>query len=414
MINSSLALVLSRGLNSFFNLIGFFIISKTLNLDDLGSIVFSLSLAGLLGILVNLGLGDILMSSLSTAKFNVGSIIGSAMILKFLGLMLCLLTILIINFFENPIYQWVNIIIGLSLLVEVFIAYESYFYINKKSGVIVIANVTSGLIGLLLKLIVIYFFMSVWMLALTYLIESIIRSGLLYFKAFKLSLKIDSNFIKENLPKIGYVVLSGASMVIIFKIDQLMIRYLLTKSDLAVYSVAVKITEVWIFICIALSNYKFESILKALKHSVKLFEKKIINLYKNVIIISLTIVLVILIGSSTFISLLYGDKFLESLPILYIYIISLPFMFINNASWKYFIPLDKQKFASIKLLIGAIVNIVLNFTLIPLLGLTGAAISTVISMFFVAIYGNLFFKKTKRNFNLIIKSIKYIYYVDWK
>ena len=412
MINSSLALILSRGLNSFFNIIGFFIISKTLNLDDLGSLVFSLSLAGLLGIFVNLGLGDILMNSLSKAKFKAGNIIGSAMILKFFGLVLCLLMILIINLFENPIYQWVNIIIGLSLLVEVFIAYESYFYIHKKSGVIVIANITSGFIGLLLKLIVVYFFMSVWMLALTYLIESIIKSGLMYFKASTISLKIDSNYIKENLPKIGYVVLSGASMVIIFKIDQLMIRYLLTKSDLAVYSVAVKITEVWIFICIALSNYKFESILNALKYSVELFENKIINLYKKVILISLIIILVIFIGSSTFINLLYGDKFLESLPILYIYIISLPFMFINNASWKYFIPMNIQKFASIKLLVGAIINIVLNFALIPLLGLKGAAISTVISMLFVSIYGNLFFTKTKRNFTLILKSIKNIYYVN--
>lgn len=414
MINSSLALVLSRGLNSCFNIIGFFIISKTLNLEDLGSLVFSLSLAGFLGIFVNLGLGDILMNSLSIAKFKIGSIIGSAIILKLFGFILCLLMILIINLFENPTYQCVNIIIGLSLLVEIFIAYESYFYIQKKSSVIVIANITSGFIGFLLKLIVVYFFMSIWMLALTYLIESIIKSGVLYFKASTISLKIDSNYLKENLPKIGYVVLSGASMVIIFKIDQLMIRYLLTKSDLAVYSVAVKITEVWIFICIALSNYKFESILKSLKYSIELFENKIINLYKTVILISLIIILVIYTGSSTFINLIFGDKFSESLPILYIYIISLPFMFINNASWKYFIPLNIQKLASIKLLIGAIINIILNFTLIPLLGLKGAAISTVITMFFVSIFGNLFFTKTKRNFTLILKSIKNIYYVSQK
>tara|TARA_B100001094_G_C17796852_1_gene607160 strand:+ start:101 stop:370 length:270 start_codon:yes stop_codon:yes gene_type:complete len=89
-------------------------------------------------------------------------------------------------------------------------------------------------------------------------------------------------------------------------------------------------------------------------------------------------------------------------------------MFINNASWKYFIPLNIQKFASIKLLIGAIINIILNFILIPFLGLQGAAISTVITILFVAIFGNLFFTKTKRNFTLILKSIQTIYRVQQK
>ena len=405
MMNSSLALVLSRGLNSVFNIIGFFIISKTLNLEDLGSLVFSLSLAGLLGIFVNLGLGDVLMNSLSIAKFKIGSILGSAIVLKIVGFILCILIIYIINLSENPTYQFVNIIIGLSLLVEIFIAYESYFYFQKKSSVIVIANIASGFVGLLLKSVVVYCFMSIWMLALTYLLESIIKSGVLYFNARTISLKIDSNYLKENLPKIGHVVLSGASMVVIFKIDQLMIRYLLTKPELAVYSVAVKITEIWIFICIALSNYKFESILKSYKYSFELFECQIINLYKTVILISLIIISLIFIGSSAFVNLIFGDKFSESIPILYIYIISLPFMFINNASWKYFIPLNIQKFASIKLLVGAVINIILNFTLIPLLGLKGAAIATVITMVYVSIFGNLLFTKTKRNFSLILKSI---------
>lgn len=346
------------------------------------------------------------MNSISLARYRVGSIIGSALTLRSGGFIFCVIIILSLNLVDEKANQLLNIIIISSLVVEVFNTYESYFYVKRKSEVIVLANLISGSIGLVLKIIVVHNFIFLWTLALPYLVESIIKSAILYFYGRRIKLELKRDYLQETIPKLSFVFLSGASMVIIFKIDQVMINYFLPKSDLAIYSVAVRITEVWIFICIAISNFQFESILKSLESSVELFDQKIIQLYKKVICISLAIIIGVFILSSTFVELFFGDKFIESIQILNIYILSLPFLFLNNASWKYFIPLKLEKFATIKLFIGALINIVLNLLLIPKFGLIGAAISTVIAMVFISVYGNLLFKKTRNNYQLIKKSVK--------
>jgi Na+-driven multidrug efflux pump len=56
-------------------------------------------------------------------------------------------------------------------------------------------------------------------------------------------------------------------------------------------------------------------------------------------------------------------------------------------------------------ILGAILNIVLNFILINKFGLTGAAISTLISYAFVGLFYDLFFKELRINFKLKLKSI---------
>jgi Na+-driven multidrug efflux pump len=56
-------------------------------------------------------------------------------------------------------------------------------------------------------------------------------------------------------------------------------------------------------------------------------------------------------------------------------------------------------------ILGAILNIVLNFILINKFGLTGAAISTLISYAFVGLFYDLLFKELRINFKMKLKSI---------
>jgi len=48
--------------------------------------------------------------------------------------------------------------------------------------------------------------------------------------------------------------------------------------------------------------------------------------------------------------------------------------------------------------LGAVLNVICNLWLIPLLGIVGAALATIISYFIAAYLSLLFFKKTRDNF----------------
>ncbi|MEH6992830.1 polysaccharide biosynthesis C-terminal domain-containing protein, partial [Neobacillus drentensis] len=80
-----------------------------------------------------------------------------------------------------------------------------------------------------------------------------------------------------------------------------------------------------------------------------------------------------------FITLLYGTEFSSAYIVTIIIFIGIISMTIYKILYPYYVSNGLQKFCYKVLLIGAIVNVILNFALIPLFGIEGAAISSVLS-----------------------------------
>ena len=59
-------------------------------------------------------------------------------------------------------------------------------------------------------------------------------------------------------------------------------------------------------------------------------------------------------------------------------------------------------------IIALFINLLLNFTLIPIYGIIGAAISTLVSQLCGLILSNLFFKKLKMFLRIQLKSLNFI------
>ena len=67
------------------------------------------------------------------------------------------------------------------------------------------------------------------------------------------------------------------------------------------------------------------------------------------------------------------------------------------------------KISLIRTLVGAIINIILNIILIPILGLIGAAVTTIISYTFATILLLLFYKETRGQVAMMLRS-----FIFWK
>jgi Na+-driven multidrug efflux pump len=84
------------------------------------------------------------------------------------------------------------------------------------------------------------------------------------------------------------------------------------------------------------------------------------------------------------------------------------FVFWGVASSRWLISENLQVFLTINTCIGAILNILLNYILIPKIGIAGAAWATLISYFVASYLCLLFFKKTRINFINLTKSIFFV------
>ena len=97
-------------------------------------------------------------------------------------------------------------------------------------------------------------------------------------------------------------------------------------------------------------------------------------------------------------NLLYGEKYIGAGQVLMIQTWAGVFVFLGVASSSWLTSENLQTIAFYRTLAGAIINIVLNLFLIPIYGIVGAAIATLVSYMFAGFLFDLFNSNTKKIF----------------
>ena len=112
-----------------------------------------------------------------------------------------------------------------------------------------------------------------------------------------------------------------------------------------------------------------------------------------------------LLLSEKLIILLFGAPYLPSVGLLNLYIFSGVFVGLSTLSDRWYQLNNYSDFIFYKSLCGALTNIALNYFLIKLFGVWGAAVSTVLTLFFLVYIFDLFSKKTRPLLLLKISSL---------
>ena len=115
----------------------------------------------------------------------------------------------------------------------------------------------------------------------------------------------------------------------------------------------------------------------------------------------------VLIFSSPIVNILYGAEYQKASSILSVSIWSGTFAMLGSATSIWLITENLQKYTTFFMFSGALVNIILNYFLIPIIGGYGAAIATLASQFIANIVTPMFFKDTKINTLMIYKSFTF-------
>jgi PST family polysaccharide transporter len=120
--------------------------------------------------------------------------------------------------------------------------------------------------------------------------------------------------------------------------------------------------------------------------------------------ITFSCALLITFCSGFIIKTCYGESFIDAAPILSIHIWTGVFYFLGMAGSRFYIIENLQRLHFRRTFFGAILNIALNFILIPRYGGVGAAIGILITQFFVSYFVEIFSQKTRVLFILKSKS----------
>ncbi len=360
-------------------------IARYLGPEHFGLLSYAQSYAGLFMVIATLGLNTVIVRELVKDERKRDLLLGTAFILQLLGAILVIVILsLTIKLTSNDSFTNILIfIIAFSTFFKSFNVIDFYFQSKVLSKFTVYANMILLLISSIIKILLILNEASLIYFAYIILFESFILAiGFIYFYTknnisifnWKFDKKLAISLLKDSWP----LILSGIVITVYMKIDQVMIQSMLGSESVGQYAAAVRLSEAWYFIPMIIASSLFPAIINAKSISKELYYTRLQKLYDLMVWMGIAIAIPMTFLSNWIIELLYGNEYNLAGDVLMLHIWAGVFVFLGVAFSKYLIAENQTKKAFYRTTLGAIINIILNYLLIPIYGINGAAIATII------------------------------------
>lgn len=220
-------------------------------------------------------------------------------------------------------------------------------------------------------------------------------------KLWRWSFPRAKSLLKESFP----LLLSGLTIMIYMKIDQVMLGEMVGDRAVGVYTAATRISEAWYFIPTAIIVSVTPSIYKAMEQSKTAYYQYVGRLLRLMNLMAIIVAVPVTVLAPNIIQLFYGAEFLQSSSVLVIHIWAAIFVFMGVATLPCFIAEGLTDLTLRRTLLGAVINVVLNLLLIPRYTVVGAAVATVISQAVASYLSHAFHSKTRKLFQLQTRSL---------
>jgi PST family polysaccharide transporter len=390
-------------------------VARYLGVNDYGLFNYALAFVSLFSPIFTLGLDDVVVNRIVHESSHKEEILGTTFWLKLLGgivsvLMVC--GIFLLTERDPSKLSNISLIVILSItgIFRASDTIEIWFQSQVQSKYAVIAKNIAYLINTFIKVALILTKQPLLAFAWVTLAEfamSAIGLAIAYrmrgfsFRLWKWSFPLAKTLMKESLP----LLFSGFAILIFMKIDLIMLGQMKGNTEVGIYSAAVRVSELWYFIPTAVVSSVAPKIYAAKKESDILYYKRMKQLLRLLAFISIAISIPMTFFSGNVIGIMFKSGFAEAGPILAVHIWTSLFVFMGVATSPWFIAEGLNHISFGKTLMGAILNVILNFLLIPEYSGMGAAIATIVSQAVAAFLSNAIDKRTHKLFKIQLQSI---------
>lgn len=381
-------LILERVLRIFSGILIGVWVARYLGPENFGLMSFVVAIIAILGGLSKLGLDGIIVREIVNNPKNKNIILGTTFWLKFLSasVVITLLCVLLPFLNSNHQINFLLIILSIGLLFQSFEVIEFYLQAKVLAKFISICKIIQLSISAILKITLIVFnaelqlFVLViafdyFTLALAYYLSYKLLNKSPFYRFFDISSA--KNLLKDSWP----LILSSIVILIYMRIDQIMIKAFMSDYEVGIYSAAVKLSEAIYFIPVIITASLFPAILNARNKSYKEYYERLQSLYSFMIWLAILISIPLTLTADTIVNILFGDEYAMSSSVLKYHIWSSVFIFLGISFQKYLLAENLTKLSMYRTVMGVISNIALNYYMIPIYGVMGAAYSTLISQF---------------------------------
>ncbi len=387
-------------------------VARYLGPEQFGIFSYTLAFAAIFTGIAKLGLDSIIVRDLVNEPDKRDIYLGTAFWLKFMGAFITLGIIAFATLFtanDNTTNIYIFIIAS-GTIFQSFEVIDFYFQSKVLSKYVSLCKMMQLFISSALKLYFILTEADLFYFVVVILIDQVTLAITLYiaYKYQKLGgfyHKFDATFAKTLLKYSWSLILSGIILMAQSRIDQVMLKGMIGNTELGYYSSAMRLIEVFCFIPMILTNSLFPAIVNAKKISMNLYTTRLFNFYKLMMLLFLFVAIPVYFFGEHIIIFLYKNAYAPAGHLFSLMAIRLFFTNYGIARNAYLMTENLMTYSMITMAIGAIVNITLNYILIPDYHSIGAIWASIVSFFITTFLIDIFYYKTRKNCHVMIKSM---------
>lgn len=387
-------LVIERAIRLLVSLILIAWIARYLGPTDFGAMSLAIAFVALFSALGSSGLQGIVVREVVDNPNKTDRILSSAIFLQVIGSILVLIlvnstAVWVLKFdFQVAIFV---LVVSLSQLFKPTETLRYWFEARIDSKPVAIAEIITFLLCSLLRVCLIWNSLGPIWFVWAVVIESAL-TGIGLTIVFFLRREVALNFKLKKAQILKYfnqgwpLALSAVAVMLYMKVDQVMLGIIKGRDAVGVYTVAVRLSEAWYFLPIAAISSAFPALLSTRSSNPAQYLRRLQRLYTSMTLLAYFVAIPMTFLSGFFVTILFGESYMAAAPVLALHIWGSIFVILGLVSGKWLVSENLQKLALYRTVVGAAINILLNLLLIPLYGIFGAAIATVLSLAFAGFF----------------------------
>jgi len=396
-------------------------IARYLGPNDFGVLNYALAYTGLFVLFVNLGLDQIIVREIVKKPKLTNYMLGTAFVLKLSGSIVAIVSIYISLLFieTDSISKIIIFILSIGFILQSVDVIDYFYQSQVLSKYVVIARNSAFILSSLVKIYLILHGYSVAYFAIAGVLDLALASLfllLIYMKTggrllqWKYSSKIAIRLLMFSWP----LALSSFLISIYMRIDQVMIGNMLDAEQVGIYSVAVRLSEFWLFIPAIIISTLMPYFINLREVNNELYYYRLIQLYSFMFWMGIFVSIATFVFGKDIIILLFGEAYASAYPALVLNIWSGMAISQGLARGIWLIGEDLQKYRLYNNIMGVILNIGLNLLLIPKYGIQGAAVTTLLTQSLGPWVFSCFWKPLRKSTWTMIKAMNPIYLISFR
>lgn len=362
-------------------------IARYLGPGQFGLLNYSVAFAALFAFIAELGLQSVLVRELVRRPAERMELLASAMLLRLLGGSVAAALAVAASWIlrrDDPHAQVLILIIALGMVAQSLDVIDFDYQSKMTPRPVVVIRMASLFVSSLVKLALIAADAPlIWFAAAT-AGETALSALLLWLAAkaqsppFRLSAARASR-MKSLLAHSWPLAISSLSVILYMRIDQVMLGQMLGDRAVGIFSAAVRISESWHFVPMAILSAVAPALTAAYEHSEEAYRRRLLLVTRVMTWLGVLLAMLVTVCARPLILILYGSQYTEASAVLAVHAWAGVFASLGLASGPWFVNAGLLKLRMVYTVLGALVNVAMNAYMIPHYGVVGAAVATLVS-----------------------------------